>query len=194
MPVSLTGERPLSTVSEALAVALIADPPVEDDAADTITLRVYNQGVTPAAVQVAVSTTSDIAQITGLDLSQLRVGDTVAGTNISGTVSAVDTSSSPHTATISANATATGADTITVTPASTTAFDLALYTVVAKHAMPTGSSTLCLDLEIWTYDGSGAIDSDADGKDNAANGHLSQTATLKLDMDSILSKARVPRS
>ncbi|MDJ0703190.1 MAG: hypothetical protein QNJ46_07920 [Leptolyngbyaceae cyanobacterium MO_188.B28] len=194
MPVNITGARPLSTISEALNVALIADPPVENDADDTITTRVYSQNVTPAAVTVAIVTTNGLAQITGADLSQLRVGDTVAGTNISGTVSAVDTSVTPHAATISANATVAGADTITVTPASTAAFNLAIYDIVAKHAMPAGGSTLCIDIEIYTYDGSGAIDSDADGKDNAANGYLAHTATLKLDMDSILSKARVPRS
>ncbi|MBD1995317.1 hypothetical protein H6G00_01560 [Leptolyngbya sp. FACHB-541] len=196
MPLNLQTSRARQQVVEPLAVQLIANPPLENDTADTIVHQVATSPVAPPAFTVAVNTTNDSNIISGADLSRLRPGDAIAHANITGSITAVDLTVTPHQATVSTNATATGAiAALNVTPPS---FNLSLYQIVATHQAFEGDSagTLYVTLDVYATDGINAADSNGDGKDNTDLTTKTQVGTVQfqLVMDTVLANARVPRT
>jgi hypothetical protein len=188
MPVSLSLERELATQTEALNVSVISDAPVENTT--YVLWRALADNITPAPFNLTADTTSGDPTIAAADLSSLRVGDAIAGTNITGTVLSIDTSVNPNTATLDANASDTGSESLTVTPP---AYDLALLSLKLNLAPSIDSKQIAATLEIRTFDGTDSADTDADGKDNAV-GNPVQTISMSIPIDSILSAARVARS
>ena len=195
LPVNIAGSRPLQTIVEALAAVLAAESPVENDTDNSIRFRVSRDNVTPDPFTVEVTTTNASPTITGEDLSSLRPGDAIAGTNITGTVTAVDTTVTPNTATISANATGSGTETVDVTPPT---FDLALYDIETVHTMTAGSPNITVTVKVYSYDGTTAEDGNGNGKDDSTTTSTGaakvQEFTFTIDLDRVLSNARVART
>ena len=195
MPVNIAGSRPLQTITEALASVLTAESPVENDTENSIRFRVSRDNVTPDPFTVSITTTNGSATVTGANLSTLRPGDAIAGDNISGTVVSVDTSASPDTAVISANATASGSETVDVTPPT---FDLALYDLETTHTMNDGSPNITVTVKVYAYNGTTAEDGNSNGKDDSTTASTSATKvqefTFTIDLDTVLSNARVART
>lgn len=191
MPVGLSGARPLNVTTESVTFSLIAEPAVEDNGSKTLTFRVAQQNFTPPAFTASVTTTSGSADITGTDLSKVRVGDAIAGTGIAGTITAVSTAVTPHTATVSAAATASSTVTATFTPPT---FNLALLDLVVTTMLDsTDNSTITATVDIRVFDGSDARDENGDARDNAT-GQLFKRQSATLPMDSIFLSARKPRA
>jgi hypothetical protein len=192
MTISLQGARPRSQVTEALPVNIIAEPPIEDSAAKTIQFRVALENLTVADFPLGISTTINTAQITGADFSQLRKGDAIDSTNVSGSVVSINTASTPHTATLDDTATATGAVTATVTPQ---ILDAALFDLVVKSQLPASGSDLRVAVELHQYSGATASNGNGNGKDSVLPGAApTQSLAFTVNLDQFLSAARLPRS
>lgn len=178
-------------MTEALPVVLIAESPIEDDPGDLIRLRVSRDNITPTPFTVSITTVNGNATITGADLSKLRPGDAIANANITGLVQSVDVTVTPHTATISANATEGATANATVTPPT---FDLALYEMRLLHTI--SGSSLTVKVELHRFTGSTAGDANADGKDDSTTSDETRVEelTMVLNLDSILAQARLPRT
>lgn len=194
MPVNLSGSRPKTLTRDALPVTLIAEPPIENDTANQVRFRVSRQGIQPPVFTLPITTTNNSKTISGTDLSKLRGGDAIDSTKASGNVTAVNTGTTPHTATISAAATSGGATTATVTPP---AVDAALYDVVVDHVMNANDATLYISLDLYRFDGLATSDSNLDGKDDVttdAATKVGNSVQLNIDLDQFLSNARIPRT
>lgn len=195
MTVNLTGSRPRQQTAQSLPVALIAEPPIENDTDNTMRFRIARDNFTPAPFTLTVAAVSGSNQIAATDLSKLRKGDAIASTEITGTITAIDLSVTPHAATVSANASASGAAELAITPAT---IDLGLYELVVTHQLSANSSVVGVTVEVHTFDGSKANNADGSGKDNvvadSTNLLPGQRLGFSLNLDQVFTAARLPRS
>lgn len=195
MPVNLTGSRSLQETAQALPVALIAEPAIENDTDNTLRFRVARENLTPAPFALTVTAVNASNQITAADLTRLRLGDAIASTQITGTITAIDLTVTPHAATVSANASASGSAALTVTPP---LIDLALYELVVTHTMPSSSSVVNVSIQLHGFDGSKANNADGSGKDNVVADSntlvAGQAMSFAINLDQVLTAARLPRA
>jgi len=194
MPVNITGGRPVPVTTAPLAISLAAEAPIENDATNEMRFRVSLQDVTPPAFTIAsVTTVNGSPTISAANLRSLRKGDAVTNANITGTVVSVNTTPTPNTAVISANASAGGSATLNVTPATV---DFALYDLKVGHRINATDSNMGVMIEIHKFTGANSNDNNADGKDDvaASSDTLVQSFSFTHNLDSYLSNVRVPRA
>jgi hypothetical protein len=192
MPINLTGTRPVATKTEPLPVQLTVEPPVEDDALDQARLRVTDPSRTAPPFSLTAAVTNGTAIITAANLSKLRVRDAIASAEITGTVLSIDLTTTPHSATIDTNASATNAAAVlTVTPPQ---YDLAIYEVVSKHTL--NGNILKVQIDIHRFDGSDSKDANGDGKDDAvaSANTLVNAYAFNVDLDQFLTRVRIPQT
>jgi len=193
MPISIAGgTRPKSTVTNALTISLLAPAVTFDDATDSIIQYIQWENITPdpsSFTCASTTTTNESLNISGANLTNVRVGDGITGTGIPGGTT-IATKPTATTATLSQAATATGSVTVTITPP---VLDANLYALKLTHTQ--SGQTLTVAISIWKADGSVAKGTTTDTSTyDQYTEIVSQRRTFDIDLDAFGTAARVAQS
>lgn len=193
MPIAVSGgTRPKSTTTNALTVSLLAPAGTLDDSGDNIIFYIQLEDLTPNPVSftcASTTTTDTSVNISGANLTNVRVGDGITGTGIPGGAT-IATKPTATTATLSAAATATGSVTVTITPPV-----LAANLIAIKAAATQSGSELTLDIKVYVADGTTAKGTTVDTSTYADYTEVAaQRRTVVIDLDTFSTNARVAKS